>query len=178
MPKAKLVQRKSGNGVKMVKRPRDKGRVVPRLRDWEVMKYREQGHSYNEISQLMMKHHKIQLSPQGCRDIVVKTLQNMQTNLSETVEQVRQMELNRLDSMLTVATKMAQSRGKGFLRLGAIDRVVKIGERRSKLMGLEIDKHEHTHMHAVRIYHGTEEYEQDTNVTVDSPPMLESGDTE
>jgi len=79
--------------------------------------------------------------------------------LSETAEQVRQLEMNRLDSMLTIATKAAKSRGKMFNRLAAMDRVIKIGERKAKLLGLDAEKHEHEHNHTIRIYEGLESTE-------------------
>jgi hypothetical protein len=172
MGSVKLLQRKGGKGVKVVKRPRKGGRVVPRLRDWEVMKLREDGLSYPEISQAMLKLHKIKMSPETCRRIVVETLTNMASNFSETTEQVRQIEVQRLDSMLQIATKLAKSRGKAFNRLAAMDRVIKIGERRSKLVGLEVDKPQ-KHEHVVRIYHGIDNYEG--GVTVDTTPLIESG---
>jgi len=143
---------------KVIKRPRKKGRVLARLRDWEIMILREEGHSYREISEQMAKRG-VQLTPESCRKIVVQTLENMAINLSETAEQVRQLEMNRLDSMLTIATKAAKSRGKMFNRLAAMDRVIKIGERKAKLLGLDAEKHEHEHNHTIRIYEGLESTE-------------------
>ncbi len=52
--------------------------------------------------------------------------------LQEPAENLRQLELERLDAMLTAIWPQALN---GYL--GAIDRVLKIIERRSKLLGLE-----------------------------------------
>jgi hypothetical protein len=81
--------------------------------------------------------------------------------------------------MLQIATKLAQSRGKAYNRLAAMDRVIRMGERRAKLTGLEVEKHEHEHNHAVRIYHGVEEYENDTQgITVEAVPLLDGGNNQ
>lgn len=160
---------------KVVRRPKVGGRVVPRLRDWEVMKLREEGHSYEDIADIMTRK-KMPMSPTTAHQIVTSVLRNMNINMAETREEVKRMELSRLDRMLEISTKIAKSRGKAFVRLAAVDRVIKISERRARLEGIEVNKNEHQHNHIVRMYHGIEEYEKDTGVTIDATPVIESGE--
>lgn len=142
------------------KRPKLPYRGVKRItaipRDVMIFDFRKEGHSYAEISD-MLKRKGITLSPEGCREVVNRTLQNVITNLSETIEEVRSLELQRLDRMLTVAYRIANGKGKAFNKLAAIDRVNAISKRRSELQGLQIDKSEHKHEVLVRIYDGVKE---------------------
>lgn len=171
MPKKQLTK----THKKPVKRTKVGGRVVPRLRDWEVMKLREEGLSYEAIADTMTRR-KMPMSPTTAHQIVTTVLKNMNVNMAETREAVKTMELRRLDSMLEISTKLAKSRGKAFVRLAAVDRVLKISERRAKLEGLDINRSEHNHNHLVRVYEGIEEYQNDTGVTIDATPLLESGE--
>lgn len=71
----------------------------------------------------------------GAAKAVYRALENVQEELRETTLQYVQLQLERLDRML-LAVWPAASRGS----YGAVDRVLRIEERRAKLLGLDIAK--------------------------------------
>jgi hypothetical protein len=101
-------------------------------RQAEACRYRRQGHSYREIGRMMG------ISHSAAHDYVATALRNEMAYRKATVEEVREMELDRLDAMLLVAMTMMEDENRpSKIRLAAIDRALSIGERRSKLLGLD-----------------------------------------
>ena len=101
-----------------------KNRLVAVDRQRQALELRAAGHSFESIAQTIGYS-----GPSGAYKAVVSALDK---TLQEPAENLRQLELERLDAMLTAIWPQAL---KGYL--GAIDRVLKIIERRSKLLGLE-----------------------------------------
>lgn len=131
--------------------------VTKVLRDLDILKMREEGMSYEAISEVMTRHGN-PVSPVTCSEIVNRILRNAVENSRETIENVRQIELRRLDQMLETCMKMMKNgRAKAFIRLQAQDRILKIQERRARLLGLDVKQVvEHKGEVAVRVYHGVE----------------------
>jgi hypothetical protein len=101
-------------------------------RQAEACRYRRQGYSYREIGRMMG------ISPSAAHEHVETALRNEMAYRKATVEEVREIELDRLDAMLLVATTMIEDESRpDKIRLAAIDRAISIGERRSKLLGLD-----------------------------------------
>lgn len=102
-----------------------KRRQQSELRRYEVLEYRKQGASYREIAAIMGITH-----VQVARDVDT-ALSEIRMASIESVENLRQLELERLDYMLmSIAPKVRKG------DLGAIDRALKIGEQRQLLMGM------------------------------------------
>lgn len=119
-------------------------------RDREAAELRTQGHSYHEIAQRLGYKHR-----ESARRAVARALVDA---VREPADELRQMELIRLDSLWVEAVKVLHaahvtvSNGKVVTMtkdgeevpvaddapvLQAIDRLLKIMERRSKLLGLD-----------------------------------------
>jgi DNA-binding CsgD family transcriptional regulator len=101
-------------------------------RQTEACRYRRQGHSYREIGRMMG------ISSSAAHEHAASALRIEGAYRKATVEEVREIELDRLDALLLVATTMMEDENRpDRIRLAAIDRVLSIGERRSKLLGLD-----------------------------------------
>ena len=72
------------------------------------------------------------MSTSGACDSVRRALQALKADTAEKAEEVRDLELRRLDRMLDIAQTAAEQGD-----LAAIDRVLRIQERRSKYLGLD-----------------------------------------
>jgi hypothetical protein len=104
--------------------------VTPRQA--QACRYRCQGHSWREIGRMMG------IAPQSAYDLVDRALHNEQAYRKAEVQFTRELELDRLDAMLLVAMTMMEDENRpAKIRLAAIDRALSIGERRSKLLGLD-----------------------------------------
>ena len=91
-----------------------------------AMKLRESGLTFDRIGEA------IGCSTSRAHQYVAEQLEKLAKQSDEATESLRQMELERLDRMLTACWWMAEA---GDLK--AIDRVLKLSERRAKLMGLD-----------------------------------------
>lgn len=92
-----------------------------------AVELRKLGFSYQKIAD------KIGVSRQAAHKMVLKALQELNQETAEGAEEVRRLELERLDEWhLRVAQEMTAGRA-----LPAIDRGLRIMERRAKLVGLE-----------------------------------------
>jgi hypothetical protein len=101
-------------------------------RQAEACRYRRQGHSYREIGRMMG------ISPSAAHNHVATALRNEMAWRKATVEEVREIELDRLDAMLLVATTMIEDENRpDKTRLAAVACALGIGDRRSKLLGLD-----------------------------------------
>ena len=102
------------------------GMLLAREREVQALELRKRGMSYAEIGEA------IGMSLQGASDAVRRALERLRTEASEKAEDVRDLELARLDKLLKIAEAAAESGD-----ISAIDRVLRIQERRSKYLGLD-----------------------------------------
>lgn len=99
----------------------------------QAVALRVQGLSYLEIGRRMS------ITKQTAHSLVTKGLQETARRMAEDAEDVRQIELDRLD--LAIALVMERVKKKD---LAAVERLVRLEERRAKLLGLDApDKYEH-----------------------------------
>ena len=92
----------------------------------QALDLRRAGHSYAQISA------KIGISKSSAHQLVQVGLEDARMQISASADQLRSEEIARLDGMLTKLYPRAKM---GDVQ--AVDRVLKIGERRAKLLGLE-----------------------------------------
>jgi hypothetical protein len=100
--------------------------VVARQREKKAMAMRKAGASYDLISS------ELGITPQGAAKVVKRCLERIEKKTREDTEHVLVMELARLDAMLMGLWDKAR-RG----HEGAVDRVLRIMERRARLLGLD-----------------------------------------
>lgn len=111
-------------------------RVVATEKQLHALELRKQGLNYEEIAEMMG------ISRQGAWDAVSKGLKNYARVTDEIAEDVREMEIARMDKMLATHLDLAVE---GSTRSAEI--VLKIMDRRAKLLGLDTpvkQKIEHT----------------------------------
>lgn len=87
---------------------------------------RKAGATFDEIGKAMG------MTRQSAFELVTKTLAEIRSRTAEDVEHVRELELHRLDALLK---GLWQSASKGSVN--AVDRALKIMERRARLLGLD-----------------------------------------
>jgi hypothetical protein len=92
----------------------------------QAMKLRLGGATYREIGAVLG------ISMQRAHQIVTGEVQKSVDELGETRDEARQLEVDRLDALLMGVWTKAQ-RG----NLQAVDRVLRIGDRRARLLGLD-----------------------------------------
>lgn len=92
----------------------------------EIMRLRRDGYTFREIGQ------ELNCTPQYCHRVITECLEKLATKYVNAAAQLRELEAERLDRAHRAAWPKAI---KGDLR--AIDRVLKIMERRAKLYGLD-----------------------------------------
>jgi len=108
------------------------------VRRAEIMQYAVAGQSnYEEIAQAMLKKHGVTLLPRGFdRRYVFKDIQRelerVNEDMGEDTLKYKLLQTQRLDAMLTAMLPKAL-RGD----YGAVDRVLRIEDRRAKLWGLD-----------------------------------------
>jgi hypothetical protein len=95
------------------------------------------GDNYEEIAEAAAEEFGLETLPKGWDKRTVwsdvnNTLMDIQESMAIDVEGVRQMELQRLDKLLTALWDSATGG-----TLGAIDRVLKVMQRRAELLGLD-----------------------------------------
>jgi len=99
----------------------------------EEVRLRRLGYSYREIAE------KLDVSPSQVHADVQKVLEEIRKDTAEDAEAIRQMELERIDSVLPMVLEQATS---GELK--AIDAMVKLMDRRSKYLGLDAAQKQET----------------------------------
>jgi transposase-like protein len=106
-------------------------RIASREKMVEMLRLKKAGASYADIATKF-----------GCaKSLVFRLISRAMSELPrEDAEQLRTMELERLDSALLVATRIMSTSNRDEMKLRAIDRIVRISERRSILMGLDVSK--------------------------------------
>lgn len=100
--------------------------TLAKQREHDALELRKKGWTYQKIAE------SLGISIQGASDCVKRALERLKTEVRESAEDVRQIELERLDKMLAIAESAAEAGD-----LSAIDRVLRIQERRAKYLGLD-----------------------------------------
>ena len=108
--------------------------LLAREREIQALELRKRGMSYTEIGQA------IGISMQGASECVRRALERLRVEAKESAEDVRELELERLDKLLRIA-QTAADQGE----LAAIDRVLRIQERRSRYLGLDAPTRSESH---------------------------------
>ncbi len=96
-------------------------------RERESLALRMAGYTYEQIGD------KLGITRQGAYAAVVRALKKLREKVLEDAEQLRSLELRRLDSLFLSMYQQAEEGDQG-----AVDRCLRIMERRSRLMGLDI----------------------------------------
>lgn len=123
------------NGAPAIKRgrgrPRKTSADVLKATDWKrtAVEMRTKGHTYAQIAAV------VGVSVQAVHQAVVHYLEATRAVSREAAEEVRRLELDRLDRVLAVVGPMAEG---GDLQ--AVDRLLRIQERRASLLGLDAPK--------------------------------------
>jgi len=108
--------------------------TLAKQREKDALELRTRGFTYEAIGEALG------MSLSGAADAVRRALQALKSETAEKAEEVRDLELRRLDKMLRIA-EAAADQGE----LGAIDRILRIQERRSKYLGLDAPAKTETH---------------------------------
>lgn len=111
---------------KGARRPTAKSMVLAKDRERECLSLRKAGATYDQIAE------RVGITREGARGAVARALAALSDVCTEEAKEVRQLELDRLDAMLLGLWQRA-SKGE----VAAIDRVLRIQERRSRLLGLD-----------------------------------------
>jgi hypothetical protein len=101
-------------------------RVRATMRRADALTMRASGLPYSSIAR------KLGITRQRAQQLVSGAMDSLRAQTTESVDELRALEISRLDGLLGVLWPKA---AKGDL--SAIDRVLKIGERRMKLLGIE-----------------------------------------
>lgn len=101
-------------------------RVTAAERRKQAVLMRQAGATYEAIGE------KLGISPQAAHKTVDKALTKTQRETSEAADKVRQLELSRLDAM-QAALWLSAVKGNH----GAVDRILRIMERRARYLGLD-----------------------------------------
>jgi hypothetical protein len=111
-----------------------KSMTLAKQRERDALDLRTRGYTYERIAEALG------ISTSGAADSVKRALQALKAETAEKAEEVRDLELRRLDRMLEIA-QTAADQGE----LSAIDRVLRIQERRSKYLGLDAPTRSESH---------------------------------
>lgn len=101
-------------------------RVTASDRRRRALELRMAGSSFADIGAAL------EISKQAAHQLVTAALRDIEAKTVETTDELRRLELERLDKMLI---KVWQQVAQG--NLGAVDRALRIMERRSRLLGLD-----------------------------------------
>jgi hypothetical protein len=101
-------------------------RVRTRQRERDAIRYRLAGATYADIAE------KLGVSEVGAYKIVKRVLEREAKETAERGQEIRSVEVKRLDALLVMSWKRAAQGD-----LGAVDRILRIMERRARLLGLD-----------------------------------------
>lgn len=101
-------------------------RTVAAERRVQALELRKAGHTYQDIGDILG------ISGQAAHKHVVKALEVIRNKISEEAEALRTLEVQRIDNLFLVMYKRAE---KGDYN--AVDRCIRLMERRAKLLGLD-----------------------------------------
>ena len=119
---------------KGARRETAKSMTLAKQRERDALELRTRGCTYDQISKALG------MSLSGAADAVRRALEALKSETEEKAHEVRDLELRRLDKMLQIAESAAEGGD-----LAAIDRVIRIQERRSKYLGLDAPAKSETH---------------------------------
>jgi hypothetical protein len=108
--------------------------LIAKERELQALEMRKRGMSYQAIGDALG------ITMQGASLCVKRALERLRVETDEKAEDVRDLELERLDKLMHIA-QTAADQGE----LGAIDRILRIQERRSKYLGLDAPAKTETH---------------------------------
>ena len=111
-----------------------KSMTLAKQRERDALDLRTRGYTYDRIADALG------ISRAGAAECVRRALAALKLECEEKAEEVRDLELKRLDRMLEIA-QTAADQGE----LAAIDRVLRIQERRSKYLGLDAPTRSESH---------------------------------
>lgn len=111
-----------------------KSMTLAKQRERDALDMRTRGFTYDRIADALG------VSRQGAADCVKRALAALKADTEELAEEVRDLELRRLDRLLEIA-QTAADQGE----LAAVDRVLRIQERRSKYLGLDAPTRSESH---------------------------------
>lgn len=112
---------------KGARRPTAKSMVLAKDRERECLSLRKAGATYDQIAE------RVGITREGARGAVARALAALSDVCTEEAKEVRQLELDRLDVMLLGIWDQAR---RGDVQ--AIDRVLRIQERRAKFLSLDM----------------------------------------
>lgn len=107
-------------------------------RTTEALDLRLKGYTYPEIARAMS------LSNEGARKAVLRGMEELRTERAETAPEVREQEAARLDRMLQRLEHMAEDADDASTLLAVQDRMLRIQDRRARLLGLDLQRVELT----------------------------------
>lgn len=110
--------------------------VRARERESQAVQLRIAGVSYEAIAQ------RLGMTPAGAYKAVKRALRRVIEKTTEDAEELRRLEIGRLDRLLLAVWPLATGRQPGAAGpdLGAVDRALRIIERRCELLGLNAPK--------------------------------------
>jgi len=97
-----------------------------REREVEALNLRKSGATYDQIGKALG------ITTQGAYKAIIRSLKRLNEQNSESSEELRRLEIERLDRMLVAIWPQVLNGNQG-----AVDRAIKISERRAKLLGLD-----------------------------------------
>lgn len=134
-----------------------RGKLNDVVLDYDIFEMAQQGYNALEISKALEKRG-ASLQPETINNRIRKVLQNVQANSLSNVEDVRRMEVAKLDRMEAKLNGMlSQKNIKTALKIQLIRELKDLGQSRHKLLGLQTQKIEQKSELTVRIYKGLEE---------------------
>ncbi len=101
-------------------------RMRARDREVQALNLRKSGATYEQIGKAL------EITTQGAYKAIIRSLRKLNEKNSEGADELRRLEVERLDRMLAAIWSQVISGNQG-----AIDRALRIGERRAKLIGLD-----------------------------------------
>lgn len=155
MPKASTSREKLNRGSlrKVKTRPGDTGRGTGRIlrahelqlleRRYQVWSLRKDGNTIREIAQTLG------FSEASIRDDIITIAKRISSELAETVEESRTLQVARLDALLVKYQKLAEGGN-----MGAATLVLSIEQRRSKLLALDLPENKKLEVTGIREYVG------------------------
>jgi len=112
---------------------------IAEARKRDALELRLRGHNYVEIGEALG------VSSEGARYAVKKAMAEIRTEAAETAIEVREQEAARLDRMLLrLETLLEQSADDVTAALAIQDRMLRVQDRRAKLLGLDLQRVELT----------------------------------
>ena len=107
-----------------------KRRLTGREREAQAIELRKEGYTYQEIADTLGYR-----SPSGARDAILRAMKRLLP--AENVEEVRSMEVARLDAIMRRLWKKLKPEAFGKDELLVVDRILKVMDRRARLYGLD-----------------------------------------